>query len=740
MRGLRVLALGAPAAALLVAAPAAAAAPPLRLADSTDGTFASGEAIVRFEPGTSASDRGATRRAANVAFERSLSVARTQVVSFDGSVHGAAARLEQQPKVAYAQPNYRYRAQAAPPPNDPFFTQLWGLGGTPGVGVLSAWDVTRGASQVIAVADTGIDLTHDDLAAGLWSNPGEVAGNGIDDDGNGKTDDVRGYDFVDEDPTPDDYEFHGTHVAGTAAARAGNAHGVAGVAPDARVMAVRVLNSRGFGLSSDIGEGISYAAREGAGVVNLSLSGPAGGSGDQFLASAVNEARTFNTVVVAAAGNDGTNNDTAPVTPCTLPADNLICVTAVNQSGGMPSFANTGRTTVDVAAPGVGVLSTKTDYVRMFEDDFNTGLGKWAQFAGNTSNWGIEGGAASDSPGVNYVKNAYSELDAAANVDLSNRRGCRLHFSSTFSLASNDFFFAGVFDQSNPSEGDGLRFTGSSGTLEPFEAPVNDLDGRADVRPFLAVQADANSAVAQGAIVDDLRLLCRDNTYLDATTSESTMDANGAGNYVQFSGTSMATPHVAGIAALVKAAAPGLSAAEVIAAIRTGAQPLSSLAGRTVSGGTASAPGALSVALGQPIGQQGTTTQPAPGATAPPGGSTTTPTPTAVRPGPAGFGRRFAVDRRGRLRMRIAGEARLAGVVSLSATTKALAARRVRIARARFTLDARGRATVRLLVTRRARRALRRGGTLRARAAVELRNAAGLRSMTFGRIVLVRKR
>ncbi len=383
-----------------------------------DATFASSEAIVRFEPGTSASERGAARGAANVALERSLSVAQAQLVSFEGSVQAAVARLERQPRVEYAQPNYRYSAQAAPPPNDTFFTQLWGLGGTPGVGVLSAWDVTRGAGQVIAVVDTGMDLTHDDLAAGLWSNPGEVATNATDDDGNGKINDVHGYDFVDEDGTPDDFEFHGTHVAGTAAARAGNARGVAGVAPEAQIMAVRVLDSSGRGFSDDIGDGIAYAAREGAGVINLSLGGPAG-SGDQFLSSAVSVARTFNAVVAAAAGNDGANNDITPSTPCTLPADNLICVTAVNQSGGMPSFANTGPTTVDVGAPGVGVLSTKTDYARMFEDDFNTGLGKWETLTQGTNAvaWGIEANSASDSPNGNYARNAYSELHAASDVE-----------------------------------------------------------------------------------------------------------------------------------------------------------------------------------------------------------------------------------------------------------------------------------------------------------------------------------
>ena len=97
--------------------------------------------------------------------------------------------------------------------------------------VLPAWERTRGGGQLIAVVDTGVDLTHPDLAGNLWANPGETPANGVDDDGNGKVDDVHGYDFVDADPDPDDFHYHGTHVAGIAAAVAGNAEGAAGVAP-----------------------------------------------------------------------------------------------------------------------------------------------------------------------------------------------------------------------------------------------------------------------------------------------------------------------------------------------------------------------------------------------------------------------------------------------------------------------------------------------------------------------------
>ena len=128
---------------------------------------------MRYAPGTDASERSALRSAADVDFEESLGLARTQLVSFDGSVRDAIARLDSQPGVVYAQPNYVYHAFAAAP-NDTHFGHLWGLGATPGVAALPAWDRSLGAGQVIAVVDTGVDLTHPDLVPNLWSGPGGI--------------------------------------------------------------------------------------------------------------------------------------------------------------------------------------------------------------------------------------------------------------------------------------------------------------------------------------------------------------------------------------------------------------------------------------------------------------------------------------------------------------------------------------------------------------------------------------
>jgi subtilisin family serine protease len=167
-----------PLLAFVLLAPAAAlAAPPLEPPAVGDG-FVPGEAIVRFEAGADASERRSARARTDVRLERALELPRTQVVEVEGGVGAAVRRLERDPAVAYAQPNFLYEA-LAPPPDDSFFAQLWGLGETPGVGALAAWDATRGAGQVIAVVDTGVDLTHPDLAPNLWTTDESQAVGGI---------------------------------------------------------------------------------------------------------------------------------------------------------------------------------------------------------------------------------------------------------------------------------------------------------------------------------------------------------------------------------------------------------------------------------------------------------------------------------------------------------------------------------------------------------------------------------
>jgi Ca2+-binding RTX toxin-like protein len=207
-----------------------------------------------------------------------------------------------------------------------------------------------GQGVVVAVIDSGVDYNHPDLAGNIWSNPGEIPNNSIDDDGNGYIDDVRGWDFLWNDNIPMDFNGHGTHVAGTIAA-ANNGFGVTGVAPNAKIMPIRVLDSQGAAWYS-IASGIRYAADNGADVINLSLGGGYSVAEDAAIQYAIDKG----VVVVMSAGNEGSST---PSYPAQLATDGGIAVGAIDITGTVPYFSNGAGMLLDyVVAPGVGVSSS----------------------------------------------------------------------------------------------------------------------------------------------------------------------------------------------------------------------------------------------------------------------------------------------------------------------------------------------------------------------------------------------
>ena len=223
------------------------------------------------------------------------------------------------------------------------------------VGAPEAWAAGyRGQGITVAVIDTGVDLDHPDLLGNLYVNPGEIAGNGIDDDGNGYVDDVSGYDFVDGDARPDDGNGHGTHVAGTIAAK-NNGVGATGVAPEANILPVRVLDDQGSGSDFGVAAGIRYAADLGVELINLSL----GGGASSRIAEAINYATSLGVLVVAAAGNESAATPSYPARH-SAESTGVLSVGAYDLNHQLASFSNAvgSSRSVQVDAPGVSVYNT----------------------------------------------------------------------------------------------------------------------------------------------------------------------------------------------------------------------------------------------------------------------------------------------------------------------------------------------------------------------------------------------
>ena len=324
------------------------------------------------------------------------------------SMTSAVASLRRTAGVAGAEPDYR--VSVARTPNDPQYGQLYGL---EKISAPGAWNTQTGTGQtVVSVVDTGIDYTHPDLYQNIWLNQNEIPvavrnrlvdvdgdalitfrdlnnavnrgtdkvtdlnGNGYidggdllkpttqggwadgsDQGGNGYTDDLIGWDFANNDNDPYDDDGHGTHVSGTIGAVGNNGTGLAGVAWTARIMAVKFLNGTGSGYVSDAVRALDYSIQNGARISNNSWGG---GGLSQALTAAIGRARTAGHIVVAAAGNAGQNGDFAPSYPAyyASQSDNVVSVSAVDQSDNPAYFSNYGTASVTLGAPGVNIFST----------------------------------------------------------------------------------------------------------------------------------------------------------------------------------------------------------------------------------------------------------------------------------------------------------------------------------------------------------------------------------------------
>jgi len=272
--------------------------------------------------------------------------------------------LKASPFVEYAEPDY-YRYAKTTLPNDSRFSDLWGLHNTglnngtvdADIDAPEAWNLTTGSTDVVvAVIDSGVDYNHEELRANMWRNPGEILGNGIDDDGNGYVDDYHGIDAIDNSGDPMDDDGHGTHISGTIAAVGNNGIGVTGVCWNCKIMALRFLSSDGGGAISDEIECIQYAVNRGVKIVSCSFGEYSFARSEK---AAIDAARNSGVLFIFAVGNDGENNDTKPHYPSSYNSENIIAVGVSDRNDQLVSWSDYGLTTVDVASPGDDILSTE---------------------------------------------------------------------------------------------------------------------------------------------------------------------------------------------------------------------------------------------------------------------------------------------------------------------------------------------------------------------------------------------
>ncbi|WP_052700164.1 S8 family peptidase [Methylocucumis oryzae] len=339
-------------------------------------------------------------------------------------------------------------------PNDNLFSELWGMnntgqtGGTANADINApeAWDrITGNSSVTVGIIDTGIDYRHADLLNNLWRNLKEFKGvAGVDDDGNGYIDDLYGIDTYNGDNDPLDDNSHGTHVAGTIGGVGNNAEGVTGVAWNVKMAACKFLNASGNGDTSGAIECINYFNGLRAQGENIVATNNSWGGGDfsQLLKDAIDASATAGILFIAAAGNDTNNNDLNPSYPASYESSNIIAVAATDHTDSLADFSNYGATSVDIAAPGVDILSSvlttsgcpafSPESAAVYHDGFEAGLGQWSLLGylgsnpiyNNPSYWWQQNNAvnhtgassASDSLSGNYANSTVSSMTKGLNL------------------------------------------------------------------------------------------------------------------------------------------------------------------------------------------------------------------------------------------------------------------------------------------------------------------------------------
>ncbi|MCK4390069.1 MAG: S8 family serine peptidase [Desulfobacterales bacterium] len=450
-------------------------------------------------------------------------------------------------------------------PNDPYFGEQWGL---TKIQAPEAWDTTRGSPEVIiAVIDTGVDYTHPDLSDNIWMNNAELNGTeGVDDDGNGYIDDIRGWDFAgtdefdpdDADADPMDVDSHGTHVAGVIVAKGNNDLGVAGVCWNAKIMLLKVMADNSDLIEEwDVIEAIDYAIDNGARIVNCSF------GGEDYMQTeyeAFGSLKIAGILAVCAAGNEELNTDEiiSKNYPSCYDLDNIISVAASNQNDNLASFSNYGLTTVDVMAPGVNIKSTiPVETEASVTVDSTTYAASGMQYASMTDEDGIT--AVAYDCGMGYPNEFPSGV--SDNIALI-QRGKRDEEDFYFSAKTSNAQAAGAVAV--------IIYNNVTGNFDDWT-----LGTPGDWVPVVCIsKADAEALTAMG---------------LPRTVTLVNKLADSPSSYATMSGTSVAAPHVSGIAGLLLAKNPSLGYTRVKSAILDTVDRIPSVSDKMVSGGRVNA-------------------------------------------------------------------------------------------------------------------------------------------------------
>ncbi len=558
--------------------------------------YVPGELLVKYKPSVRAAATTYYKERLGVSTIRTLKKIKAQHVKLPQgmTVEEALEIFKDDPDVEYAEPNYYRYAAVEVIPNDTDFDRLWGLhntgqsGGTfdADIDAPEAWDITTGSSSVvIAVIDSGVDYNHQDLSGNIWNNPDEIPGNGTDDDGNGKIDDVYGWDFVDNDNNPVDPHGHGTHVAGTIAAVGNNSTGITGVCWNAKIMGIRFLDAIGIGTTADEISAIEYADSKGAHVINCSWGGP------DYSQSEKNAIDASSALVVCAAGNDNENNDSTPFYPASYTSLNIIAVAATDQDDERANFSNYGATSVDVAAPGTNIYSCQPGRREVWSDNFE-GAFNWSP-GGTDDFWGVTGeyshsefNSLTDRPDAYYLPN--TDSCAQTPIDLSSCIATKLEFWVKGSSQSGDYFY--IQCSTNGTDWKDLtllidmstdiNWSGSISSFKKATADLGTYDGSGTFYLRFNFHSNSDADVEQGWFFDDVTVSAASSSY-DGT------------EYRYMSGTSMATPHVSGLAALIKAEQPILNNIQIKATIENSVDAKLSLSGKVATAGRVNAYTAL---------------------------------------------------------------------------------------------------------------------------------------------------